>query len=213
VKHDYGIGGDEEPPIVWRCTVAAEETTRIEIDLDDVEPCVLLGSLRLDGASLEGFTASLHDNKDIRSDVEAAHTLAPDGTFELEGARPGAYRLVVRGPESASGRLEIVEIVRLARGKNPWSAVYSAASLTGEGAPVSEGKETFFEYRQGDPRGRLVRLRISPDAAGRFRLPLVVAGLGELLRFDPGDGESWGRWRTIAEFELGAGETRALDLR
>jgi hypothetical protein len=172
----------------------------------------VLGSLRLDGAALERFSVTLEDPQTVLKEIAASELLAADGTFRLEVPKPGRYRLALRAPDVPVGRLEISEILRLSRGDNPWSAQLQAASLTAEGAPASVGSETFLEYRWGDERALSAVVRLRPDANGRFALPIVPAGRGRIVRFEPGD-EGWGRWTDLVELELAAGEVRALDLR
>ena len=211
VVQSYSSLPEDEPPIEWSCTVVAGETTRYDIDLDALRSCVLLGTLRFDGTPLERFSASLEGTHTVQDEIGDSQVLAADGTFRLEVSRPGVYRIVVRAPATASGRLEIAETVRLVRGDNAWSAELESAALSGGGAPATVGTETFLEYRWGDENGLSAAARLRPDASGRFALPIVPAGAGRIVRFLPD--ERWGSWSDLASFELEPGETRALDLR
>jgi hypothetical protein len=138
------------------------------------------------------------------------------GRFQLEVARGGAYRLLLRGPGDAHGRLTLSEELALAPGETRWSLALRPGRLEGSGALGRGTRERFHEFDwKGSVPGHVLRasVRIVADAEGRFVLPTVPEGAGTIARNDPpADGQEFAPWEVVSTFELAPGGTLAVML-
>ena len=207
--------GSDPEEIAWNCEVFAGEVTHFDLVAGSVELATLDGRLDLDGADATGWTA--HVFQDRGGLVERKQEeLSRDGRFRLEEVTPGIHELKLVRSTPGGGRLEIVERIDFTPGVTPWRLRLRPASVTGEGIPVTTGVEVSHrlvsrpEDAAAHPRLRC-RVRITPDAAGRFAVPWIPAGRIELQRFDPNaDPDGWETRETV---DLKPGETRHLGLR
>ncbi len=75
--------------------------------------------------------------------VLAAVPLDARGRFELVAPRGGPHRLVLRGPEDASGRLELREELDLEPGERAWQLALAPGRIEGSGALGRGTRERF----------------------------------------------------------------------
>ncbi len=201
--------------IEWSCEVFEGELTEYDIDLRHHERSVVFGRARLGTHDMTGWTARLGPVVG-RADAEvvASDEVTADGRFRLD-AEPGTYRLVLSAPLESEGRLEIRETLTLAPGEREWTFDHDAGRLTGEGAPVDQRAETFFEYLWGDDLGDAVHaiVRIVPDEQGRFVLPVVPTGPAVVRSKKPGNEVTWVPWETVAEVVVAPDDTLHVRLR
>jgi hypothetical protein len=209
-----GSGGDE--PWEWSCEVADGATTRFDVDLSSWAPGTVEGRLVLTGGRTGGWSASLEQVEGSWHEVAVSEPLAGDGRFRLGPVRPREWTLVLRGPEESHGRLELSETLAVVPGANVWSMELETGRLEGSGATPRGERERFHEYRWErviDGRRVSAKVRIVPDADGRFVLPVVPAGAGTIQCNDPpGEGARFGQWEVVAEVEVPAGGVRVVEL-
>ncbi len=206
----YHEGGGAPPMEDWSCEVFDGETTRHDVDLSGFAPCEVAGLLALEGRSLAGWTAALERRARILNvEVVASAPLAAGGAFRLAAPRAGEYALVLRAPEEAHGRLELSENLELSPGSIDWRLVLRPGRLEGSLAPGKGTRERFYSYNwtaSKDGHALTGTVRIVPDAGGRFVLATVPEGPGTITRNDPpAEGQRFGKWETVAEFELAPG--------
>ena len=198
------------PPMEdWSCTVVEGESVRYDVDLTDRAPCTVVGRLELAGRELAGWSAALERPQEFETPVVTSKPLDASGAFELVVPRGGSYRLALRGPEDGNGRLELSETLELAPGRHEWTLSLRPGRVEGEGALGRGTRERFHAYEwAGHSAGHELRarVRIVPDADGRFVLPCVPEGAGRITRNDPpGEGQEFAPWENVAEFTLAAG--------
>lgn len=190
------------------CTIAEGETTYRDLDLTDDEPCLVAGLFTVNGAPASGWSVSGWPGaaQAIVGDLPSTATGA-DGRFELTVEEPGALRLSFSPPAEAGGAGRIDFLTEIRPGRNEWSANLSAGRLRGHCLSSLPKEELVLFYnRPADPEPSCW-LPIQPDEDGAYLLPFVPAGKGLVRRADGG-----GRWTTLAETEVRAGEARVLDV-
>jgi len=198
------------------CFVVDGETTRCDVDFSAFSPCTLRGELALDGRSTSGWTASLEVRHTPDDLMLASVELDERGRFELVAPRGGKHRLVLRGPEEANGRLELAEELELEPGERAWSLALRPGRLEGSGAVGRGTRERFYRYEwSGNAAGHALtaRVRIVPDADGRFVLPTLPEGGGRISRNDPlAQAQEFAPWEVLSEFSLAPGGAQSLAL-
>ncbi len=213
MRTSWGSTAELEPPdeaSLWTCTVRAGESTHVELDLRQERSGTLDGRIELAGASSEGWTVALRELGAQRSDggVTLSGTLEREGRFHFEFPRGGTYALGFTAPGEPGRTLTLQHYLKLDSGANRWEKRVALTSLAGEGLPQEIPEGVVFEYRaQGEIEARC---RIVPDAQGKFTLPLVLAGKGEIARYENKTGAIGPTWSGMASFE--ALEGRPLEL-
>ena len=203
--NSYGPGDGKR--IDWSCEVFEGQVTFHDIDLVNRERAAVVGSVRLGNHNFSGWTARLEGSFGVRPDVAAAVPVSPEGSFRLE-VDPREYRLVLSGPGSSAGHLEIREVVELGPGERRWEFDRESGRVTGEGAPAGRGTETFLEYVWGDEDdGVHALVRIVTDDQGRFSLPVVPSGPARIRRIELIAPDRPPRRDTAVAFEVAPGET------
>jgi hypothetical protein len=200
---------EEEAPDedqLWTCSVDEGRTTRVELDDRSSRSGSLAGRLALEGASAEGWIATLRDAAAMRPEAVSGSTAVLDreGRFELRFERAGLHRLAISAPGEPGGALTLRAEVDLRAGDNEWQRSFALGRLAGSGLAVPPGEEALFRYA-AKANEIEASCRIQPHPGGDFALPIVIAGPGSLERFQPVAGESWSRWKEIATFVVPAG--------
>jgi RNA polymerase sigma factor (sigma-70 family) len=204
-------GADEPIALPFNCTIVEGETTYMDLDLSDCEPCVLTGVLRVNGAPAADWGVSGWPGgaEAIVGDLPTSATAA-DGSFALTIAEPGRLRLSFSPPAESegSGRIDVLTEVR--PGPNEWQQDFAMGRLAGRCLSTRAGEELLLFYSGAPGVVPSCWLPVRPDESGRFVLPFVPAGRGMIRRLDESDGD--GRWTILVETEVVAGQERALDV-
>jgi len=204
-----------EPPRdedLWTCTVREGQTTQVELDLRQASSGTLDGRLELVGASCEGWTVALREIGAQRSDGGAtlSRTLEREGRFQFEFPRGGRYTLGFTAPGEPGRTLALQQPLELDSGANNWTRRVACTSLSGTGLPPQSPAGIVFEYRAS---GELeARCRIVPDAQGGFALPLVLAGKGEIARYQNESGAIGPNWTGLASFQAVEGQPASVQV-
>ena len=115
---------DEEEP--WTVQVKGREHTVHDIDLRTEAPCILRGTILVNGAAPLGWTASLSSQ---RVPVD------PAGTFVLLAPEPGDYHLSF-GPPSVRTNARFRQPITLTPGETPWHLELATGTLELHDLPI-----------------------------------------------------------------------------
>lgn len=96
----------------------------------------------------------------------------------------------------------------IARGENPWQLDLHLGRIEGKGAPVGESTQLRYVWR--DSAGLTFSSAIQVDADGKFELPFVPAGPGQVSRSIRGEDKAW-RSVGTKDVEVTAGETTVVE--
>ncbi len=203
--------GDGVKPAELRhdLSIAVGQTTRRDLDLRQSGPGTIEISLVHNGAPARAWSiAARPSGKHTFTTTPPGATTDSNGRAHIEIDAPGPWTLTLRPPPELASTLDITEEVELHAGANEWSHEVRTARLEGLLASWQPGAHVWVRL---DPQGAPPRasITISPDDAGRFSLPLVLAGAWEIGR-GPSDGS--GAWEKLQEFQLAAGESKLLTL-
>jgi hypothetical protein len=138
------------------------------------------------------------------------HVDAADGAYTIERLAPGTYRCHVTAEDgTASGSIAVTTAgARLDLTLVAWASV-TGVVVDAQGAPIA-GLKVVVTGRGNDDGAAFAEMITgggpTTDAAGRFTIPRLAAGKGELLVFDVGQMAP----RVTTSIELVGGQT--LDL-
>ncbi len=200
------------------CVVSAGRTTWYDLDLGGgAEPCVVHGTLRLDGGVPGPWRVTLLPFGETRWVVgdHPSTTLGPDGEFSLRSREPGAYDLLFAAPGDEGEVTRLMAPIELEQGERDFSLALATGTVVIENAePWPGGDESPASLRLHflvwERDGVRALIPVGGDEARRCELPQVPAGhlrvcrLGptELLQPEP----DLSRWPTLTTLELPAGE-------
>jgi RNA polymerase sigma factor (sigma-70 family) len=173
------------PPaeIEFNCQVVDGETTLQDLDLSDWEPCRIRGELHVNGAPASGWLLSAWPNEAFVGGEHPSTASDARGAFELEVEDAGPATLSFRPPAEATGRGQLSVTLEVVPGDNPWKGAFTLGSLEGTvAAPPGEGELLFFVASEGVVPGCF--WPIQADSGGRFVLPYLPIGRGEIQHLD-----------------------------
>jgi hypothetical protein len=120
----------------------------------------------------------------------AGGTVDSEGRLRVEVREPGEYFVQVRTPNEGGGHgMFRTPPARIARGENTLPLDLRVGRIEGQGAATTESIQLTYVWR--DPSGLTYYSTIQIDASGKFELPNVPAGRGELARVVRGEDKAW----------------------
>lgn len=178
----------DESQVPSNCEVVRGQITRFDLDLGaEAAGPRLIGSLLIDGAGPEGWTAQLFRDEGSRvfSANERPTGIGADGSFELARTEPGRYRLTLQAPGAGQGRGTTISVpLELPPGLTTWSRSLSTGTLVVEDPAPLHPEGVALDYFLLETGGIEVVLPIVPDDGGETAtLTGVPAGAGRLVRF------------------------------
>ncbi len=199
----------------WKVEVFEGKTASYDIDLAASEGVQLEGSLMIDGAPAEGWTAELFsltpDSGLVPGEKDAIET-DEDGRFRLAKDAAGSYLLRVSTQDEKAPN--VLARLELGLGVTPWSLSFETGRLEGtfgDAERLQPGERLLHVWEAG--QGAFVVTAALPDGAGRFTFEDVPVGPGRLVRLTVEhmktlgvDGflrpDTWPTWKTV-EVERG----------
>jgi hypothetical protein len=191
------------------CTVEDGRTTRFDLDLSAGLVCVLNGRVRVNGKPALGWTVTVRPDGDTTASDIPATAVDARGEMRIEVESPGRYRVILCPPADSGSGGQIWIPVDLQRGENLWPLDLAAGALKGRKlAPLGEQS---LGYKWEGPAGAIFQTLFVVDALGRFEMPIVPAGRGEIRRFVRGQS---GDWHAESEkwVDIPAGGTEEVEL-
>ncbi len=213
LRTSWSTVAELEPPSedkLWTCSVRDGETTHVELDLRQEHSGTLDGQIEFSGGSCVGWTVALRETGALRSDGGAtfSSTLESEGRFHFEFPRGGRYELDFTAPGEPGRTLTLQQFLKLDSGANSWEKRVAFTSLSGTGLPPESPEGVVFEYRgSGEFEAHC---RIVPDAQGKFALPLVLTGKGDIARYQNKSGDIGPTWTGMASFEALEGQPASV---
>ncbi|HEX6882111.1 MAG TPA: sigma-70 family RNA polymerase sigma factor [Planctomycetota bacterium] len=195
--------------IAFNCTIRDGETTRMDLDLTDFEPCTLRGTLLVNGAPARDWGATAWPGaKESMVGTPPSTAVAGDGSFTLVVDEAGPLRLSFTAPAELGGAGRIDARLEVRPGANDWRADFAMGRLSGRflsGAP-DDGRALFYVSGEGvEPS---CWLPLEPDAEGRFAVPFAPAGQGSIRAMEGFGGE----WLTLLQTDVPRGGERVVDV-
>jgi len=194
LRHDFEIAGGQ--------------TTHKDLDLSDAGPCVI--EIQLSNNTQAGRAWSVLPRARSGRDslaVGAGVTCDASGHARLAVPDPGEYTLTVTPPPESGSAFQFEFDLALQRGTNFWAQDIQTGRV--EGTIASWKPDDGFEWHIKAQDERFAHL-LTPDAAGRFVLPLVATGKLEIHRARRA--QYLLTKETIQSFDLARGETKTLQL-
>lgn len=190
-------------------TIAVGQTTRMDLDLRNADPCVLEIELTSNGQparawSIVGWPKGKHTL--TGSPPSAATDSSGHARLELE--EPGEVSLAIAPPAESGSSFKLSATVSLRRGPNDWSQDIRSGRVEGTLAGWDPGAGTQWRLKHSGSVYDDCYLR--PDSSGHFAEAFVGAGNVDVLR-SAGSPEN-SSWETVQSFDLAAGETKTLQL-
>jgi RNA polymerase sigma-70 factor (ECF subfamily) len=192
------------------CEVVEGRTTVVEVDLREVQPCVVTGQLQVDGRPASGWTLSAWPG-DASSFTGTLPSTALDehGEFQLTLEDPGPVRFSFALPAQSGGSGHIDFVAELRPGANAWRESIATARIEGRSARATSDEYAIYLRQKTD--GASAWIGVRTDAEGRFELPLVLAGPGRFVGVQITDG-TWGTTTTLEEVQPAPGTTERVEL-
>ena len=189
----------------WVCTVVDGEVTRHDLGAPSVSDVRLAVRVRVDGEGALGWSVALLEGGDGGRTATEVAAFGFDGDAEIKAPRAGAYRLMVRSPES---QLHLMRDVDLELGTNHVELNLSLGMALVSGIAAEPGSEALprlaFVWFGDDAWMGL--LPVTGDAEGRAELPQVPAGDVTLRSFDPENAAPDPEvWPVVRELQVPAG--------
>jgi hypothetical protein len=183
-----GSNGRQEYPS--DCVVADGEVTHRDLDLSDDRPCVLVGLVTENGRAATGWTATVWPAANISTGELPGGAVDSEGRLRVEIREPGEYFVQLRTPAEGAGQgMFQTPPAMIVRGENSLPLDLRLGRIEGQGAATSESNQITYGWR--DPSGLTYYATIEIDASGKFELPHVPAGRGEIERLVRGDDKAW----------------------
>ncbi len=181
-----GMGGggtnstQELAPVSWSCQVKDAKVTKFDLDLRLPTRAQLRGKVLVDGKGPGPWRASLtalsRRSRHLDAWIPKATSLDPNGAFELAGAPPGDYLLMIVAPGRSGIRM--VQKLRLTVGDQSVHTELTLAPLSGRLESKLDGKDLLHVHET--PGGTSIRTPIHTSATGTFELRVPV-GKGAIV--------------------------------
>ncbi len=190
-------------------TIAVGQTTHMDLDLRNTNPCVLEIDLKNNGQPARAWAIVVwpKDRHTFSGEPPSAATDS-NGHARLEIDDPGECSLTVRPPAESGSEFDFHADVSVQRGPNSWSQDVRTGRIEGAIAGWQPDSAASWRLRPQNVYSQLPTLR--PDASGHFAVAFMAAGTVEVQR-SKGDGRER-TWETVLTFELAGGETKTLQV-
>ena len=203
-------GEDVQPGTLRRdLSIAVGQTTHMDLDLRNSNPCVLDLELRNNGEPVRAWAVVVwpKDRNTFNGSPPSA-TTDSNGRARIEVDDPGECSLTARPPAESGSEFEYHADVTLQRGPNSWSEIVRTGRIEGTISGWSPDAGTSWRLMPQNVYNRIPELR--PDASGHFSAGMLAAGSITVQR-SKGDAAQR-TWETVQTIELAAGETKTLQL-
>ncbi len=189
------------------CTITVGQVTRQDLDLRDDQPCVLQGSIDVDGQPAAGWSVVLEWRVDsyMLWGERSSTTISSAGQFGVVAEDPGGWIVELTSPASVQPGLQLDVVLDLKPGPNPWSP-----QLRTTRAEVhARGDHAQMLSCRSQPEGfESAEIRFAIHKDETVTLPVVPVGTWEIVEFVAGSAEP----RVLATFTAVAGQTTAVEL-
>jgi len=190
-------------------SIAVGQTTHMDLDLRNSNPCVLEIELKHNGEPARAWAIVVWP-KDRHTFSGSPPSAATDsnGHARIEVDDPGECSLTARPPAESGTEFEFHADVTLQRGPNSWGENVRTGRLEGTVNGWQPDAGTAWRLRPQNLYSRPPELR--PDASGHFTVAMLAAGSIQIQR-SKGDGRER-TWETVQTIELAGGETKTIQL-
>ncbi len=190
-------------------TIAVGQTTHMDLDLRNANPCVLEIDLKNNGQPARAWSVVVwpKGRHTFTGEPPSAATDS-NGHARVEVEDPGECSITVRPPAESGSEFDFHATVTLQRGPNNWGQDV----LTGrvEGAIAGWQPDAAVKWRLLPQNVYSQLPTLHPDAAGHFAVAFMAAGSIQVQRTNSaGEDRSW---ETVQSFALAGGETKTLQL-
>jgi RNA polymerase sigma-70 factor (ECF subfamily) len=162
------------------CSVDDGRTTRLDVDLRDDAPCMLVAKVRVNGEAATGWTASVEGEDRNHTQQTPGGGVDSKGELKVEVREPGKYVLSLLPPDAGEVYFELP--LELHRGENAMPVELSIGAVRGTcAAPAAE---SILNFATASPGGIVCHVSAKIGAEGKFEMPYVLAGPGFVTRSD-----------------------------
>jgi RNA polymerase sigma-70 factor (ECF subfamily) len=195
----------------WSCRVAAGETTRYDLGAANDVRAALEVRVVVDGDPAVGWAVALIDDAGSMQRTGGVAQIGERGSVTVKTDEAGAYRVLVRSPESD---LTLMREVELQTGSNAVEIDLQLGAVTVTNVPEPQGDAPLGMALVwfGDD-GWTALVPLDADDGGVSELTQVPVGAGRIARFDPGSASpDVASWPVVRQFDVSAGATVEIEL-
>jgi hypothetical protein len=192
--------------------VTSGRTTTFDIDLRENGPCTVDLALELNGEPAKAWSVTLRPTGVFAIARPLPHGATDaQGRVQIDAEEPGSYEVELVPPAEAASAVAIRLPLEVGRGTTPLVRDLKTGRVDGTIASWRGDSERGWRYQAAPGADFFASATIHPDESGRFVLPLVPIGPGEILH-DVATEPHSSSFVPVATFDVEAGKTRSVSV-